>query len=136
MKTRRCFLIILAFVSMFVVNSCSQNELLQISTEDDYITATFNISSGDGMGTRANDPTIGKATMIDKVACSVYDSNGNEMALYEVVPFVDGQATYNVRLAKGQAYRVAFFAYNEAAKAYKVDDLKNIEVIGDQKIKP
>lgn len=131
MKTKNLFFSMLAMTGMLFATSCSQDELLNEPSNGDFVNATFTIGTTDGIATRA---TIGNGTKADKVACAVYDAAGTEMEeLYKVVNVVDMKATYEVRLAKGQKYRVAFFAYNAAADAYDVDDLKNITVKDSQK---
>lgn len=130
MKKKNLFISMLAMAGMLLATSCSQDELLTEPSNGDFVNATFTIGTTDGIGTRA---TIGNGTKADKVACAVYDAEGTELTeLYKVVNVVDMKATYEVRLAKGQNYRVAFFAYNSAADAYNVQDLKNITVKGDQ----
>ena len=127
---KNLFMSILAMASMLFATSCSQDELINESATSDFVNATFSIGTSDGIATRA---TIGNGTKADKVACAVYDKYGKELEeLYKVVDVQGMKATYEVRLAKGQAYRVAFFAYNSAANAYNVENLKNITVIGDQ----
>ncbi|MBR5476430.1 MAG: hypothetical protein IKV17_06370 [Bacteroidaceae bacterium] len=134
MKIKNLFFGMLAFAGMLSVASCSQDDFVGGESADNYIDATFTVSTADGITTRA---IIGKGTKANKVACTVYDAKGNELDLYQIVNVnADKTATYNVRLAKGQAYRVAFFAYygdeNGNSKYYKIDDLKNIEIIDDQ----
>ena len=125
---KNIFLSILALASMLFATSCSQDELFNESTNGDFVNATFTIGTADGIGTRA----VGDGTTVDKVACAVYDADGVELKdLYKVENVAGKTATYNVRLAKGQNYRIAFFAYNEAAGAYDVTDLKNIIVKDD-----
>lgn len=122
---------ILAVLGMLLVTSCSQSDLVTESLTSDFINATFTLGTDDGIDSRteANAPVIGDGTKVDKVACAVYNADGMELKeLYDVVDVADKTATYNVRLAKGQVYRVAFFAYNEAAEAYDVRDLKNVVV--------
>ena len=120
----------LAMAGMFFATSCSQDELFNEPSNDDFVNATFTIATADGMGTRA----VGDGTTVDKVACAVYDADKVELKdLYRIEDIAGKTATYYVRLAKGQDYRIAFFAYNEAAKAYDVTDLKNIVVNDGQK---
>lgn len=126
---------ILALVSMFFTTSCSQDDLSNESLTNDFVNATFTLGTDDVLGSRA----IGDGTTVDKVACAVYDAQGKELSeLSQKVSFdgttEDGKrkATFNTRLAKGHEYRVAFFAYNEAANAYNVDDLKKITVNSGQ----
>lgn len=123
---KNIFLSILALASMLFATSCSQDELINESTDGDFVNATFTIETADGIGTRA----VGDGTTVDKVACAVYDAYNNEEleSLRQDVAITNKTATFSVRLAKGKNYRVAFFAYNEAANAYDVTDLKNIVV--------
>ena len=133
MKTKDLFLSVLAVAGMLFAGSCSQDEPLDGVSTDDSINATFTIGASNVIGSRAQNDVIGKGLQANTVACAVYDANGNELTeLYQIVPVQNQTATYNVRLVKGQAYRVAFFAYNSAANAYDVSDLKNITINGNQ----
>ena len=127
---KNIFLSMLAMVSMLFVTSCSQDELIDEATNGDFVNAIFTLGTADGMGTRA----VGDGTAVNKVACAVYDAyNGEELsALRQDVDITSKTATYSVRLAKGKNYRVAFFAYNSAADAYNVENLKNIVVKDNQ----
>ncbi|MBO7278423.1 MAG: hypothetical protein J6U70_02345 [Bacteroidales bacterium] len=127
MKTKNLFISMLAVAGMLFATSCSQE---MDAPQGDYVNATFTITTADAIGTRA----IGDGKTVDKVACAVYDAEGIELdELYTVLNVENKTATYDVRLAKGQNYRLAFFAYNEAANAYDVADLKNVVVKDDQK---
>lgn len=120
----------LAIAGMLFATSCSQDELLNEPTTGDYVSAKFTIGTSDGIATRA---TIGNGTKADKVACAVYDEKGTELRdLYAIRDVVDMKATYEIRLAKGQKYRVAFFAYNSTADAYDVTYLTDIIVKDSQ----
>ena len=123
MKTRNLFLSMLAIAGMLATTSC-EKESIEVPAGNEVV-ATFTINATDAIATR----TIGDGTTVDVVACAVYDANGAEMTeLRQYVPVSGQTANYQVRLAKGQAYRVAFFAYNEAANAYDVTDMKNIKI--------
>ena len=127
---KNLFMSMLAIAGMLFATSCSQDELLNEPTTGDYVNAKFTIGTSDGIATRA---TIGNGTKADKVACAVYDKNGTELEeLYKVVDVTDKKATYEIRLAKGQSYRVAFFAYNSTADAYDVTKLNNITIKDSQ----
>lgn len=133
MKTRNLYLGMLAVAGMLFAGSCSQDEPLDKPDSGEFVNATFTIGASNVIGTRAQTGVIGAGEQADMVACAVYDENGNELtALYQQVPVTNQAAIYNVRLAKGQAYRVAFFAYNSTAAAYDVTDLKNITINGNQ----
>ena len=131
MKIKNLFWGMLAFAGIITMASCQQDDFVGGETAGDYVDATFTVATADGISTRA---TIGNGTTVNKVACTVYDANGDEMEnLYQIVDVKDDKtATYKVRLAKGQAYRAVFFAYNNEGNYYNVEDLKNIEVIGGQ----
>lgn len=127
---KNLFWSMLAMSGMLFATSCSQDELVNESAGD-FVSATFNIGTADGIGSRA---TIGNGTKADKVVCAVFDEKGEEMDDLRQTLSISGKtAKYSIRLAKGQDYRVAFFAYNEAAAAYDVTDMKNIAVKADQK---
>lgn len=127
---KNLFMSMLAIAGMLFATSCSQDELLNEPTTGDYVSAKFTIGTSDGIATRA---TIGNCTKADKVACAVYDEKGTELRdLYAICDVVDMKATYEIRLAKGQKYRVAFFAYNSTADAYDVTYLTDIKVKDSQ----
>lgn len=127
---KNLFMSMLAIAGMLFATSCSQDELLNEPTTGDYVSAKFTIGTSDGIATRA---TIGNGTKADKVACAVYDEKGTELRdLYAIRDVVDMNATYEIRLAKGQKYRVAFFAYNSTADAYDVTYLTDIKVKDSQ----
>lgn len=127
---KNLFMSMIAIAGMLFATSCSQDELLNEPTTGDYVSAKFTIGTSDGIATRA---TIGNGTKADKVACAVYDEKGTELRdLYAIRDVVDMEATYEIRLAKGQKYRVAFFAYNSTADAYDVTYLTDIKVKDSQ----
>ena len=125
MRTKKLFFSVLALAGMLFANSCTQEDIVG-EASGDFVSATFTLSTADGLATRT---AIGDGTTVDEVACAVYDANGNELEDLRQYVKVEGRtATYSIRLAKGLNYRVAFFAYNKAAAAYDVTDLKNIVV--------
>lgn len=132
MKVKNFFFSMLAMTGMLFATSCSQDELLNEPLNDEFVNATFTIGTTDGIGTRA--VTIGTASKINWVACAIYDAEGEKMNLDQTVPFKNGQATYNVRLAKGQDYRAVFFAYcgdadTKESSYYNLSDLTNIQIL-------
>ena len=122
----------LSAIAAMLFASCAQDELVSDDAgSGDEIVATFELTTPQGIQTRA----IGDGTSADVVACAVYDAAGNELeSLRNNELTVSGKkAIYSIRLVKGQSYRVAFFAYNKAAAAYDVTDMKNIKVKDSQK---
>lgn len=129
---KNLFLSMLAVAGMLMATSCSKEDA--VSESSDFVNATFTIGAENGIGTRAD---IGKGLSANTVACAVFDANGEEMpALRQYVPVSGKQATYRVRLAKGQDYRVAFFAYNADSNGnssyYDVTDMKSIKILPNQ----
>ncbi len=129
MKIKKMFFAAIAMTTgALFTASCSQDELTNEMSVDNMVNATFTVESPEGISTRA----IGDGTTVNVVKCVVYDAKGEKMELDQTLDLVDKKATYSVRLVKGQAYRVAFFAYNDKAGAYDVTDMKNIQVLGNQ----
>lgn len=129
MKTTKLFFGMLAIAGMLATTSCVK-ESMDVPAAGNDVVATFTINATDALATRA----IGEGETADVVACAVFDANGDEMTELRnnVLPVTNGTAKYQIRVAKGQAYRVAFFAYNQAADAYDLTDFKSIKVRDNQ----
>ena len=130
MRKKNLFMSMLAMASMLFATSCSQDEVLNEPTTGEFVNAQFTVSTSEGIGTRA----VGDGTTVNFVACAVYDANDKELPdLRQYVGISGKQATYSIRLVKGQKYRVAFFAYKGAADGtstyYNMSDLKNIQIL-------
>ena len=130
---KNLFLCMLAVAGMLFATSCSQDELRDEISAGDYVTATFSISTPDAIDTRAGATNVGKGITVNYVACAVYDATGTEMEdLRQYVGIQNKKAQYSIRLVKGQAYRIAFFAYcgedNGDCDYYNLTDLTNIQV--------
>ncbi len=122
----------LAIAGMLFATSCQREELPVTSVDGNYVDARFSVDVPMGIATKA-DPTIGTGVTVDKVKCVVYDAKGTQMTeLDQTLNLTGKKATYSIRLVKGQAYRVVFFAYKDGANAYDVTDMKNIQVLGNQ----
>ena len=123
-----------AMASMLLATSCSNDDLQGMGANGNFVTARFNVTAPEGMKTR----TIGDGETVNKVVCATYDAKGVEMTdLRQYLEIKGKQAPYSIRLAKGQNYRVAFFAYYDAdgdnmPEHYNIADLKNIEILGNQ----
>lgn len=140
MKKSNLFLSILAVAGMLFATSCSHDEVINEMPEGEIVNAQFTISTTPNLDNRAAVKgkraavNVGKGTTVNYVACAVFDAAGNEMSdLRQYVAISDKHATYSVRLVKGQAYRVAFFAYCGASDGssahYNLADMKNIQVL-------
>ena len=130
---KNLFMSMLAIAGMLFATSCSQDELLNEPTTGDYVSAKFTISTPEGIGTRAA-VNVGEGTTVNYVACAVYDATGEEMPdLRQSRPITNKTAEYSIRLVKGQAYRVAFFAYYGEDNG--ISDYYNMQYLTDIKIK-
>ena len=129
MRKKNLFMGMLAMASVLFATSCSQEEVVSQAPVDEYVNASFSIATSDALGTRS----VGDGKSVNYVACAVYNADGMELPeLHQDVNMNNKTATYNVRLVKGQAYRVAFFAYKGSAAGvcdyYNVSNLKNITI--------
>ena len=127
---KNLFWSMLAMSGMLFATSCSQDELVNESAGE-FVDAKFKIATPDGIGTRAA-VNVGLGTTVNYVACAVYDAQGKELTdLRQYKPITEKKAEYSIRLVKGQAYRVAFFAYcgNEDGSNhfYNLNDMTNIQ---------
>ena len=130
---KNLFMSMLAMAGMLFATSCSQDELLNEPTTGDYVSAKFTISTPEGIGTRAA-VNVGEGTTVNYVACAVYDATGEEMPdLRQYRPITNKTAEYSIRLVKGQAYRVAFFAYYGEDNG--ISDYYDMQYLTDIKIK-
>ena len=136
MKKKNLFLSMLAIAGMLCFASCTNDDAIVGSSDADYVSASFTVSSPElALGTRAADPVIGDGTKADMVVCAVFDMYDEEMTdLRQYLSIENKAANYSIRLAKGQDYRVVFFAYHASdddktkAEFYNITNLKNIEI--------
>lgn len=127
---KKCLFSMFALATLLFVASCSQEDEFSAANGNETEFA-FTVELPEGIATRA----IGDGTTVDVVACAVFDAKGNELKnLRDNELAISGKkAVYKVRLAKGQAYRAVFFAYDRDADAYDITDMKNIKVKANQK---
>ncbi len=131
MKIKNLFSM-LAMAGMLFATSCSQDEVISGAAAGDYVDAKFTIETPGAIGTRGA-VNVGEGTTVNYVACAVYDAKGKEMDdLRQYVAINNKKAEYSIRLVKGQAYRVAFFAYYGDAQGssdyYDMTKLTEIEI--------
>ncbi len=133
MKTKNLFLSMLAVAGVLFSTSCSKEEVVS-NPSSEFVNATFTLGTANGIGTRAE---IGMGLKADVVECAVFDAAGEEMENLRQTVNVDMNSTprtaqYSVRLAKGQNYRVVFFAYTSNSNAYNVENMKSIKILPNQ----
>ena len=114
------------FAALMLANSCSDDN--NVSQADSSLAqVTFKVSA-DGALTRA----ISDGTTVDELVYRVFDKNGNPIT---ALPLVKESATdlrsghtVALTLAKGQTYKVAFWAQKVGNTAYTVNDNMQVAV--------
>ena len=118
----------IAASAMVLATSCS-SEALDAVEESNKAQVTFNVSADAATLTRA----ISDGTGADKLVYRVFDKDGKAISSLkktEVSNLSDLTTGHNVTLtlAKGQTYKVAFWAQNSSCSAYTLDDDMNVSV--------
>ena len=114
------------FAALMLANSCSDDN--NVSQADSSLAqVTFKVSA-DGALTRA----ISDGTTVDELVYRVFDKNGNPIDALPLVkvPATDLRSGHTVALtlAKGQTYKVAFWAQKAGNTAYTVNDNMRVAV--------
>ena len=114
------------FAALMLANSCSDDN--NVSQADSSLAqVTFKVSA-DGALTRA----ISDGTTVDELVYRVFDKNGNPITALHLVKesATDLRSGHTVALtlAKGQTYKVAFWAQKAGTTAYSVNDNMQVAV--------
>ena len=114
------------FAALMLANSCSDDN--NVSQADSSLAqVTFKVSA-DGALTRA----ISDGTTVDELVYRVFDKNGNPIAtlplVKEAAADLSSGHTVALTLAKGQTYKVAFWAQKAGNTAYTVNDNMQVAV--------
>lgn len=112
---------------MLLATSCSKEDLdTAQSGSEAQVTFSLGLEGGIGAKTRA----ISDGTSADKLVYAVFDGNGNRITTIgkEEKTGVSFPASVTLTLAKGQTYKVAFWAQDESCAAYTLDDNMNVTV--------
>ncbi len=110
-----------AAATMLFATSCSNDELLGVQSGNE-ATISFNLGVEDGVQTR----TISDGKGANQLVYAVFDKDGNRIStIAQVNKPSEFPTEETITLAKGQTYKVAFWAQNSACEAYTVsDDMK------------
>ena len=121
----RNLLLMFAMVGMLFATSCSNDDLDTVQSGDES-QVTFSLSLEKKIATRA----ISDGSQADKLVYAVFDENGDRISTIQKVEKTDVifPATETLTLAKGQTYKVAFWAQDADCEAYSVDDNMNVTV--------
>ena len=114
------------FAALMLANSCSDDNNVP-QADSSLAQVTFKVSA-DGALTRA----ISDGTTVNELVYRVFDKNGNPITAKHLVkePATDLRSGHTVALtlAKGQTYKVAFWAQQAGNTAYTVHDYMQVGV--------
>ena len=131
---KKVFLGLFAATGMLLATSCSQDEL-EVPQSGNEAQVTFTLGLEGGHATRA----ISDGSGVNKLVYAVYKRSATS-GVYELQPAVGSKNSQFVKndftsgdnvsipLAKGQTYRVAFWAQNSKCNAYNTDNLTAVSV--------
>ena len=110
---------------MLFATSCA-NEEITSSQAGNEVTVSFSLGLEGGIDTRA----ISDGTGADKLEYAVFNAAGERITTIAKVSKtgVTFPTTENITLAKGQTYKIAFWAQDEDCKAYTVSDDMNVSI--------
>ena len=116
--------IMMAAAALFVT-SCASDELTSSQTGGE-ATVSFSLALEDGIGTRA----ISDGSGADVLEYAVFNEKGERVSGIQKVKRtgVTFPTVENITLAKGQTYKIAFWAQDEDCKAYTVSDDMNVSI--------
>lgn len=122
---KKLFLGMFAAAGMLLATSCSNDELDVVQSGNE-AQVTFSLGLEGGIATRA----ISDGKSADVLMYAVFDKNGDRINTIQKVSKtgVTFPTTENITLAKGQTYKVAFWAQDNDCKAYTVSDDMNVTV--------
>lgn len=122
---KKLFLGMFAAAGMLLATSCSNDELDVVQSGNE-AQVTFSLGLEGGIATRA----ISDGTGADVLMYAVFDKDGKRINTIQKVSKtkVTFPTTEKITLAKGQTYKVAFWAQDEDCEAYTVSDDMQVTV--------
>ena len=112
--------------SVLLASSCSLKEDFK-GNDSEFATISLTLGGPESSATRA----IGDGLSVDLLHYAVYDSN-NELipALGKVVEVNKFPTQVDITLAKGQTYKIAFWAQNQSTRAYTINngDVRHVAI--------
>ena len=121
---KKLFLGVFAAAGILLATSCQKDELDAVQTGNE-ATVSFTLGVEGGVQTRA----ISDGSTANRLVYAVFDEEGNRITtIAKVDKEVNFPTTENITLAKGQTYKVAFWAQNSATSAYVLDDDMNLTI--------
>lgn len=128
---KKNFLVVMVAASALVLATSCSSDALEPTAKGNEALVTFSVSANTAVSTRAISDGSGTNTLVYRV----FDKDGKAIAnLTKTTETATDLATgHNVTLtlAKGQTYKVAFWAQNSNCTAYTVDDNMGVSVSYD-----
>ena len=123
--TKKFLSIFMMAAAALFVTSCASDELTSSQTGGE-ATVSFSLALEDGIGTRA----ISDGSGADVLEYAVFNEKGERVSGIQKVKRtgVTFPTVENITLAKGQTYKIAFWAQDEDCKAYTVSDDMNVSI--------
>ena len=112
--------------SVLLASSCSLKEDFK-GNDSEFATISLTLGGPESSATRA----IGDGSSVDLLHYAVYDSDDQLIpALGKVVEVQKFPTQVDITLAKGQTYKIAFWAQNQSTNAYKIidGDVRHVEI--------
>lgn len=123
---KKLFLGMFAAATMLFATSCQNDELDAVQAGNE-ATVSFTLGVEGGVQTRAT--TISDGSGANKLVYAVFDEDGKRIStIAKVEKEFEFPGTEKITLAKGQTYKVAFWAQNSATSAYVLDDYMNLTI--------
>jgi hypothetical protein len=122
---KKLFLGMFVAAGMLLATSCSNDELDVVQSGNE-AQVTFSLGLEGGIATRA----ISDGKSADVLMYAVFDKDGERIETIQKVSKtgVTFPTTENITLAKGQTYKVAFWAQDKDCEAYTVTDDMQVTV--------
>ena len=123
--TKKIFSAMFVAAGMLFATSCA-NEEITSSQAGNEATVSFSLGLEGGIDTRA----ISDGTGADVLQYAVFDKDGKRITTIAKVSKtgVTFPTTENITLAKGQTYKIAFWAQDADCQAYTVSDDMNVAI--------
>lgn len=125
---KKIFLVAVAAASAMVLATSCSSDALEPGTKGNEALVTFNVSANTAVSTRA----ISDGSSANTLVYRVFDKDGNTITglakTTETVADLASGHNVTLTLAKGQTYKVAFWAQNSSCSAYTVGDDMSVTV--------
>ena len=107
----------IALSATLLMASCAKEQLLPQESGSE-ASVSFMLGLQNSLQTK----TIGDGTGANMLVYAVFDSNGEKVIIDKVAKKVSFPAVETITLAKGQSYKIAFWAQNDATSAYTISN--------------